>query len=165
MDMSGDAGAAASATIQAYIAGIAAGADPAAAAAAAVAAGGAAALQPGGSGGKGGKQTGPQSFTKLAVGSDYIPYDDYPALLHKGEMVVPAKISEDLRDFLKAPTDPVSAPSGGGITEIIGLLQALLRKDNNLYIDGKRMASELAPDTDDALGAVNTWRGRGLSMA
>lgn len=164
MNMSGEAAAAAAATVGAYIDGIAAGAGPAGAAAAAVAAAAANGLSPvgGGGGPKGGNGRTPG--VRLAVGSDYIPYDDFPALLHKGEMVVPAKISEDLRDFLRSPTDAAAAPSGGGISEIIGLLQALLRKDSNLYIDGKRMASELAPDTDDALGAVNTWRGRGLSM-
>lgn len=30
-------------------------------------------------------------FTPHATGLDYVPYDNYPALLHKGEAVVPAK--------------------------------------------------------------------------
>lgn len=163
MDMSGDAAAAANATIQAYIAGIAAGEGPAGAAAASVAAAVAANLGYTGGSPKGGMPVRP---VPLAVGSDYIPYDDFPALLHKGEMVVPAKISEDLRDFLRAPTDSGSSVgTGGGMGEIIGLLQAILNKDNSLYIDGKRMAAELAPETDNALGAVDVWRGRGLSMA
>ena len=32
-----------------------------------------------------------------ATGLDYVPYDEYPALLHKGEMVVPARLSDQLR--------------------------------------------------------------------
>lgn len=169
MDMSADAAAAAAVTIQAYIAGIAAGAGPAGSAAASVAAAVAANLGYGPpSGGSGGNRgSGKVIFpTHLAVGSDYIPYDDYPALLHKGEMVVPAKISEDLRDFVKAPTETAGAPGKtGGLGEIVSLLQAILRKDSGVYLNGTRVSEELAPETDRALGDIDVWRGRGLSMA
>ncbi len=43
-------------------------------------------------------QTGVSSGApQLAVGANYIPYDGFPAWLHKGEMVVPAKDAELLR--------------------------------------------------------------------
>lgn len=168
MDMSADAAAAAATTIQAYIAGIAAGAGPAGSAAASVAAAVAANLGYGPSGGSGSSRGSNKVVfaTRLAVGSDYIPYDDYPALLHKGEMVVPAKISEDLRDFVKAPTESAGTPGKtGGLGEIVSLLQAILRKDSGVYLNGTRVSEELAPETDRALGDIDIWRGRGLSMA
>ena len=41
---------------------------------------------PSGIGGKDGNV-----FTPLATGIDYVPYDNFPAMLHKGEAVIPAK--------------------------------------------------------------------------
>ena len=32
-----------------------------------------------------------------ATGLDYVPYDEYPASLHRGEMVVPARLADQLR--------------------------------------------------------------------
>ena len=34
---------------------------------------------------------------KLAIGLDYVPYDNFPAYLHAGEMVVPAGLASQLR--------------------------------------------------------------------
>lgn len=33
-----------------------------------------------------------------ATGLDFVPYDEYPASLHRGEMVVPARLADQLRD-------------------------------------------------------------------
>lgn len=161
MEMSAEASAAATATMQAYIAAVSAARGDAAAAAASVAAATAAGLN---TSVIGVKPSGAPIMTPLAVGSDYIPYDDFPALLHKGEMVVPANISEDLRDFLKSPNE-AQAPSIGGLGEVVRLLEAILAKGSDVFVDGKRLSSEMAVNTDAALGDVNMWRGRGLSMA
>ncbi len=104
MNVSGPAQAAAAATINAYIATIAAGAGPAASAAAGVAAAVAAALGAGGGGGGAGGTSwgrGGRGTAVYAEGTDYVPYDGQLAVLHKGEMVIPARISEDLRNFVK----------------------------------------------------------------
>lgn len=34
---------------------------------------------------------------KHATGLDYVPFDEYPAMLHRGEMVVPARLADQLR--------------------------------------------------------------------
>lgn len=34
----------------------------------------------------------------FATGLDYVPYDEFPAMLHRGEMVVPASLASQLRD-------------------------------------------------------------------
>lgn len=54
------------------------------------------------------------TFKRLAVGTDFVPKDDMPALLHKGEMVVPAaqanylRILKTLRGFHEKP-EPAKA--------------------------------------------------------
>ena len=40
----------------------------------------------------------PVSFPRLAIGSDYVPYNDYPALLHRGEAVLTAQEAEEWRN-------------------------------------------------------------------
>lgn len=167
MNMAAEAGASGAATVQAYIAAIAAGSGQAYSAAAGVAAAAAAGF--GGGSGGGGGVTRPGSkviaMTRLAVGSDYIPYDDYPALLHKGEMVVPAKISADLRDFLGAGKQPSGSSGGGGMGEVISLLRQILAKPSDTYLNGERVSEILAPSTNRALGNIDVLGGRGLSMA
>lgn len=162
MNLGPEASAAASDMINAYIAAIAAGEGPAAAAAARVAAAAAGALGSVGAP-KGGLRV---LATPMAVGSDYIPYDNYPALLHKGEMVIPAKISEDLRDFVTSGGgDPAVGGGDSLMGEVVNLLTAILHKDSGMYLDGERVSELLAPSSDRALGEINGWRGRGLSLA
>ena len=50
---------------------------------------------------------------KHATGLDYVPYDEYPAILHRGEMVVPARLADQLRGAgINRDTQNIS--SGGG---------------------------------------------------
>lgn len=165
MDLSGDAAAAAANMINAYIGGISAGAGGAEGAAARVAA--AAARGLGSASGRVGH--GSVSVPLFASGTDYIPYDNFPAVLHKGEMVVPAKISEDLRDFVKgggtetgiAPSAPV-ANSG----EIIGLLKELIAATKRpVVLDTGELVGGIGNAMDRQLGSVNEWGGRELSLA
>ena len=164
MNQADAAGASGAATVQAYIAAIAAGSGPAYSAAAAVASAAAAGLGGTPTRRRGAGAGGPVAVP-LAVGSDYIPYDDYPALLHKGEMVVPAKISADLRDFLGAGKQPSGSSGGGGMGEVISLLRQILAKPSDTYLNGERVSEILAPSTNRALGNIDALGGRGLSMA
>ena len=56
----------------------------------------------------GGRTVSPSYDTPKAVGLDYVPYDNYPALLHKGEMILTAAQASSFRHG-------GSASSGGGI--------------------------------------------------
>ena len=102
----------------------------------------------------------------MAVGSDYIPYDNFPALLHKGEMVVPAKISEDLRDFVGAGNHTPQSESFGGMGEVVSLLRELISVSSRpIVLDDGTLVSHAASAIDRALGSVDALRGRGLSLA
>lgn len=164
LDVSGAAGSAGAATVQAYIDAIAAGADGAAGAASQVAQAASAGF---GRGGKGHPASG-AGATPLAVGSDYIPYDEFPALLHKGEMVIPAKISEDLRDFVGAGGKTPEAPafSGEGISEVVGLLHQLIAVVNRpIVLDSGQLVGGIGTQMDSQLGDIDGWGRRGLSLA
>ena len=164
LDVSGAAESAGAAAVQAYIDAIAAGADGAAGAAAQVAQAASAGF---GRGGKGHPASG-AGATPLAVGSDYIPYDEFPALLHKGEMVIPAKISEDLRDFVGAGGKTPEAPtfSGEGISEVVGLLHQLIAVVNRpIVLDSGQLVGGIGTQMDSQLGDIDGWGRRGLSLA
>ena len=47
--------------------------------------------------GVGGKGLNIKELSRLRIGMDYVPYDDYPALLHKGEQVLTASEAKDRR--------------------------------------------------------------------
>jgi hypothetical protein len=54
--------------------------------------------KPGGNGAaRGGGSRGSMGVAAFALGSDYIPYDNFPAFLHKGEMVLTAEASSQYR--------------------------------------------------------------------
>lgn len=167
LNQAGAAGSAAAETVNAYISGIAAGGGRARAAAASVALAAAAGFSAGG-GGRGGG--GP---AHLAVGTDYIPYDNFPALLHKGEMVIPAKISEDLRDFLGAGKQPSSQGTpytggngGGAISEVVGLLRELIVATNRpVVLDSGRLVGGIGSAMNNELGDMDVLGRRGVSLA
>lgn len=169
LNQAGAAGTAAAETVNAYIAGIAAGAGGAGAAAASVARAAAAGFGAGGSGGGSGRPV----PTPLAVGSDYIPYDNFPALLHKGEMVIPAKISEDLRDFLGAGQQPSSqgtpytgGSGGGAISEVVGLLRELIVATSRpVVLDSGRLVGGIGSAMNNELGDMDELGRRGVSFA
>lgn len=131
LDASEEASAAGKATVDAYITSIEGGAKGALAAAVAVAKAAAKGLSSGSGSGSG---DGGNSVPEFATGADYIPYDNFPALLHKGEMVIPAKVSSELRDFIGASgrtssSGPITQSRGSdsrGLEEIVSLLEAIV---------------------------------------
>lgn len=164
LDVSPTASKAAQATVNAYIAGISGGAGGAKAAATKVAAAAAAGFNA--FSGKVGGGVVPQ----LAVGSDYIPYDNYPALLHKGEMVVPAKISEDLRDFVGAggrPAQGAAIQSGNSTDgEVVILLRELIAATKRpVVLDSGQLVGGIGTKMDGQLGELDGYGRRGLSLA
>ena len=164
LNVSGTASASGSASVAAYIAAIAAGSGPAYAAGAKVARAASAGFGSSSGGGRGGIGPAP-----MAVGCDYIPYDNFPALLHKGEMVIPAKISEDLRDFVGAggkssQADKVATGSGGS-GEIISLLRELVSVTNRpIVLDSGELVGGIRSKMDDQLGELDGYGRRGLCM-
>lgn len=78
---------------------------------------------------------------EYARGLDYVPYDDFPALLHKGEKVLTSREAETLRNW-------------GGISSASGveaLLEDILRSVKDfaglgVYIDRKRAGAAVAEE-------------------
>lgn len=112
---------------------------------------------------------------KLKVGTNYIPEDDFPALLHKGEQVIPAKYNPAINDgYMKnamfdALTDFTNVRSQG--SSEISTLATLLNKympqiiDNmgrGIYLDKKVLVGELTPSIDTELGSLANRRRRGV---
>lgn len=164
LNVAGAAGTAGAASVDAYIAAISAGAGGAFSAAASVA--NSAASGFGAASGGGGRQYAPL----FAEGADYIPYDNYLAYLHKGEMVIPASISNDLRDFVgtggKKPSPVKELSLGSGNGEIIGLLKELIAATKRpIILDDGTLVGHTASKMDNALGDVGSLRERGLCLA
>lgn len=65
-------------------------------------------------GGSGGGSRGARRPSAFATGADYIPYDNYPAYLHRGEMVLTAKASNQYRDMGGTKDGLSLRPSLGG---------------------------------------------------
>lgn len=61
---------------------------------------------------------GAKTLPGFATGLDNVPFDGFPAILHKGEMVVPAKGAEALRNGV---AQGVGAGGGGGVTNVFNI--------------------------------------------
>ena len=69
-----------------------------------------------------------------AKGLDYVPYDNYPALLHKGEAVVPAKYNPTIHSEGNEYTNSL-------LETVVMKLDDLSRKPTILNIDGQQFAN------------------------
>lgn len=85
------------------------------------------------------------SVGHYATGLDYVPYDDFPAFLHKGEAVLTASEASDWRRMGLSQSGPSSQGS-----ELVGVLGQLSRILTNLeengipayaYLDGKAVSN------------------------
>lgn len=75
---------------------------------------------------------------KLATGLDYVPYDNYPALLHKGEAVVPAKYNPTIHNQGSEYTNNL-------LETLVMKMDDLASRPNEFNIDGERLARTTYP--------------------
>lgn len=119
------------------------------------------------------------SLPRLATGTNYVPEDEYPALLHKGEQVVPKKYNPAINDkYLKdAVFDALTSFTNKkvqnqrttiyGINELTNLLKIYMPEIINnmgydINLDGKKVGQMIAPTVNKELGymAQANLRGR-----
>lgn len=82
-----------------------------------------------------------------AKGDWYIPYDNYPALLHRGEMVLTASQARQLREGSGSSLD---VP--GLVSAIVGAMQDGLRNAHvDAYLDGRKITDEISRRMNDQL--------------
>lgn len=166
LDVSSEAKANAMASVQAYISGLSSGSSGAFSAAASVAASASRGFASG--------AWGAAKMASFDVGTDYVPHDMI-AQIHQGEMIIPARISEDLRDFMAAghsseSTARSSAPASGSITvrdnsqaldRIIDAIAVVADKLSRLRVvmDSGELVGSIAYEMDDALGEIAALKG------
>jgi len=77
-------------------------------------------------------------YTPHAKGLDYVPYDEYPALLHKGEAVVPAKYNPTIHSQGNEYTNSL-------LETLIVSVQDLANRPNVFEVDGNEFAKATYP--------------------
>lgn len=111
---------------------------------------------------------------KLKVGTDFVPYDNMPAILHKGEQVVPAKYNptennQYMRNAMfDALTDFTNIRSQGNseIKTLTNLMnkympQIVANMGQNIVLDDNTLVGKITPKIDASLGNLATRRKRG----
>lgn len=73
-----------------------------------------------------------------AKGLDYVPYDNYPAILHKGEAVVPAKYNPTIHSEGNDYTNSL-------LETLIVKVEDLANRPNEFNIDGQKLARATYP--------------------
>ena len=85
------------------------------------------------------------SVGRYATGLDYVPYDEFPAILHKGEAVLTASEASDWRQSGLA-SDAGPAAQGSELMDVLGQLSQFLGdlRDNGVpayaYLDGRAVS-------------------------
>ena len=69
-----------------------------------------------------------------AKGLDYVPYDNYPALLHKGEAVVPAKYNPAIHSAGNDYTNSL-------LETLVVKMDDLASRPNVFEVDGQKFAT------------------------
>lgn len=97
-----------------------------------------------------------QAITKAirgyANGLDYVPYDNYPALLHKGEAVVPAKYNTSIHSVGNEYTNSL-------LETLIVKMDDLAQRPNVFEIDGQKFANATYNLYDNARSSQNYVEG------
>ena len=84
--------------------------------------------------------TGEEDSYPQAKGDWYVPYDNYPSLLHRGEMVLTASQARQLRDGGFGSLDIASLTNA-----IVGAVQQGLRDAQvNAYLNGRKVTDEVS---------------------
>lgn len=123
----------------------------------------------------GGKSPTIPNIPKLRVGMDYVPSDDFPALLHKGEAVLTAQENaiyqsaggfEGLMQNLSSPPEKadtnITVKTDGGNAEIdyerLGQELSKSLDGKAVIMDGKKVGRIVAEYIDYEVGRINTRR-------
>ena len=118
------------------------------------------------------------SLPRLATGTNYVPEDEYPALLHKGEQVVPKKYNPEVNDkhLKNAVFDALTSFTNkkvqnqkttiSGINELTNLLKIYMPEIINnmgydINLDGKKVGQIIAPTINKELGYIAQAHARG----
>lgn len=118
------------------------------------------------------------SLPRLATGTNYVPEDEYPALLHKGEQVVPKKYNPEVNDkhLKNAVFDALTSFTNKkvqnqrttiyGINELTNLLKIYMPKiidkmGYDINLDGKKVGQMIAPTVNKELGYIAQANARG----
>lgn len=118
------------------------------------------------------------SLPRLATGTNYVPYDEMPAILHKGEQVVPEKYNPEVNDkhLKNAVFDALTSFTNTkvqnrnttiyGINELTNLLKSYMPEiienmGRDIMLDGKKVGQTIAPEVNRQLGYMAQANARG----
>lgn len=117
------------------------------------------------------------SFPRLATGTNYVPEDEMPAILHKGEQVVPKKYNPEVNDkhLKNAVFDALTSftntkMQNGSSKNEIGELTRLMKQymplvienmGQDIVLDDRTLVGKIAPKIDKQLGVIAANKNRG----
>lgn len=117
------------------------------------------------------------SLPRLATGTNYVPHDEMPAILHEGEQVVPKKYNPEVNDkHLKnavfdaltsfTNTKMQNSNNQNGISELTRLMKQYMpiiveNLGQDIVLDDRTLVGKIAPKIDKQLGVIAINKSRG----